>query len=107
MQKVFCVSTLNLECSYMSINKNAIVARLFFKQRCVPRQALRCHSERFMFTFNHEKITRSYEVLFGVPKSAAALGQEAILGFLEQDPDVADVRWAAYMLATVKHECAD
>jgi putative chitinase len=26
---------------------------------------------------------------------------------LSEDPDITDIRWAAYMLATVKHECAD
>src|SRR2546425_7013486 len=31
----------------------------------------------------------------------------ALLGFLAADPDISDVRWAAYLLATVKHECAD
>lgn len=60
-----------------------------------------------MFTFDHDKFARSYEASFEAPKSAAAFGQEAILGFFEQDPDIVDVRWAAYMLATVKHECAD
>jgi putative chitinase len=60
-----------------------------------------------MFTFDHDKFARSYEASFGALKSAAAFGQEAILGFVEQDPDIVDVRWAAYMLATVKHECAD
>jgi putative chitinase len=32
---------------------------------------------------------------------------DRLLGFLEQDKGVSDVRWAAYMLATVKEECAD
>jgi putative chitinase len=34
-------------------------------------------------------------------------GLELLLGFIEADPEITDVRWAAYMLATVKHECAD
>src|SRR5450432_764022 len=60
-----------------------------------------------MFTFDHDKFSRSYGASFGAPTPAAASGQEVILGLLEQDPDISDVRWAAYMLATVKHECAD
>jgi hypothetical protein len=60
-----------------------------------------------MFAFNHDEFSRSYKASFGAPKPAAAAGQEALLGFLEEDPDIADVRWAAYMLATIKHECAD
>jgi hypothetical protein len=34
-------------------------------------------------------------------------GLEQLLTFIELDPDVTDIRWAAYMLATVKWECAD
>ena len=34
-------------------------------------------------------------------------GLEHILGLMEQDADLSDIRHAAYMLATVKHECAD
>jgi hypothetical protein len=34
-------------------------------------------------------------------------GLERLLAFIELDPDVTDIRWAAYMLATVKWECAD
>ena len=34
-------------------------------------------------------------------------GMDKLLGFLEQDKDVSDLRWAAYMLATVKEECAN
>ena len=40
-------------------------------------------------------------------KQAQVDGLEALLAGFEQDADVTDVRWAAYMLATVKHECAD
>jgi len=42
-----------------------------------------------------------------VPETGVGFGLDALLGFLELDPDISDVRWAAYMLATVKHECAD
>lgn len=34
-------------------------------------------------------------------------GLIGLLRAIELDPDVRDIRWAAYMLATVKHECAD
>lgn len=33
-------------------------------------------------------------------------GLQAILTGIQEDPDVTDVRWAAYMLATVRWECA-
>jgi hypothetical protein len=34
-------------------------------------------------------------------------GLSALLSFMEQDAHVTDLRWFAYMLATVKHECAN
>jgi putative chitinase len=34
-------------------------------------------------------------------------GLDQLLCFIEQDPDVTDHRWAAYMLTTVKTECAN
>jgi len=34
-------------------------------------------------------------------------GIENLLDFVERDPGLTDLRWVAYMLATVKHECAD
>jgi hypothetical protein len=44
----------------------------------------------------------------GAPKDATPQkGLEFLLQSLEQDIFVTDIRWAAYMLATVKHECAD
>lgn len=46
------------------------------------------------------------------PKAGALVqsqvdGLNALLGFIEDDPAIIYLRWAAYMLATVKHECAD
>ena len=34
-------------------------------------------------------------------------GLEKLLDFLENDLELTDLRWVAYMMATVKHECAD
>lgn len=34
-------------------------------------------------------------------------GLQELLGFIEEDQEIQDVRWAAYMLATTKHETAD
>lgn len=48
-----------------------------------------------------------YRDRFGRLRQRQVDGLEALLGFLEGDEEVVDVRWAAYMLATVKHECAD
>ncbi|MGO4808256.1 hypothetical protein AB4156_01470 [Cupriavidus sp. 2MCAB6] len=57
--------------------------------------------------FNHQTFYTAYEQAFA-PLSAPKLsGLDRLLGFVQLDPDVVDVRWVAYMLATVKHECAD
>ncbi|MES2072148.1 MAG: hypothetical protein V4488_17465 [Pseudomonadota bacterium] len=57
--------------------------------------------------FNHQTFFSEYEKQF-VPLSAPKLsGLDQLLGFVQLDPDVNDPRWVAYMLATVKHECAD
>ena len=39
--------------------------------------------------------------------TSQASGVENLLDFVEHDPGLTDLRWVAYMLATVKHECAD
>ncbi|MGZ3184026.1 MAG: hypothetical protein ACXU8N_16425 [Telluria sp.] len=57
--------------------------------------------------FNHQAFFAAYEERFAplpVPRRA---GLDQLLGFLQLDPDVPDLRSAAYLLATVKHECAD
>jgi putative chitinase len=60
--------------------------------------------------FDRAKFFKSYTNEFGhfsktdQPKID---GLEFLLTQIEQDAEITDVRWAAYMLATVKHECAD
>lgn len=48
--------------------------------------------EQYLHTFGHL-----------TPTGGAALGK--LLTFIEDDPDINDVRWAAYMLSTVRIEC--
>jgi putative chitinase len=57
--------------------------------------------------FDHAKFISLYELQYGGLDSSQALGLSELLSFLERDNHVNDVRWAAYMLATVKHECAE
>lgn len=58
--------------------------------------------------FNHQTFFTEYENGFNVRLSAPQVsGLDRLLGFVQLDPDVFDVRWVAYMFATVKHECAD
>jgi len=72
-----------------------------------PRRAQGLCKELGMFTFDHARFSQSYETAFGRLGPAAVSGQETLLRLVEQDPDVTDVRWVAYMFATVKHECAN
>lgn len=59
-----------------------------------------------------DKISRkaffdSYRTAWGRLTPSQVSGLEILLGALEADPRVTDLRHAAYMLATVRHECAD
>ncbi|WP_420129737.1 SH3 domain-containing protein [Longimicrobium sp.] len=50
----------------------------------------------------------AYEAAFGaITKPERKAGFDKLLGAAESDPHITDIRWLAYMLATVKHECAD
>lgn len=57
--------------------------------------------------FDHARFFQIYKDTFGPLKQSQVDGLETLLQCIEQDQDVTDVRWAAYMMATVKHECAD
>ena len=49
----------------------------------------------------------AYENRFTPMPVPARAGMQQLLVFLGQDAALRDARWVAYMLATVKHECAD
>jgi hypothetical protein len=48
-----------------------------------------------------------YEFSYGALNAQQSEGLRVLLRFLSEDPEVTDLRWAAYMLATVKWECGD
>lgn len=56
---------------------------------------------------NHQSFFLAYEERFGPLAAPKRSGLDVLLGYLQLDPAIEDIRWAAYMLATVKHECAD
>ncbi|HEX2206458.1 MAG TPA: SH3 domain-containing protein [Longimicrobium sp.] len=57
---------------------------------------------------DRQKFFAAYEAAFGaITKPERKAGLDTILGAAEGDPQITDLRWLAYMLATVKHECAD
>jgi hypothetical protein len=62
-----------------------------------------------VLSFDNDKFIASYRAAFPVPSlnDSASSGLKNLLGFLSEDSDVSDIRWAAYMLATAKHECAN
>lgn len=47
-----------------------------------------------------------YRKAFGPLTQAQVVGLNALIAFIEDDP-LPDIRWTAYLLATIKHECAD
>lgn len=57
--------------------------------------------------FDRQKFFASYTAAFGALSQAQQDGLNALLAAAEGDTDITDIRWLAYMLATVKHECAD
>jgi len=48
-----------------------------------------------------------YEFTYGRLSDAQRKGLSSLLARMAADPDITDLRWAAYMAATVKHECTD
>lgn len=57
--------------------------------------------------FDHSAFLKQYRTVFGNLGQSQASGLEDLLANVGLDQDVTDLRWIAYMLATVKHECAD
>lgn len=57
--------------------------------------------------FDHDRFINLYKSAYGALDNIQTCGLSRLLGFSEKDNHVNDVRWAAYMLATVKHECAN
>jgi hypothetical protein len=57
---------------------------------------------------NHTRFFDSYRSAYGKLKQSTVTGIELLSRQMEADIDaIEDLRWAAYMFATVKHECAD
>ncbi|HYR11170.1 MAG TPA: glycoside hydrolase family 19 protein, partial [Longimicrobium sp.] len=57
---------------------------------------------------DRQKFFAAYEAAFGaITKPERKAGLDTLLGAAEGDSQITDIRWLAYMLATVKHECAD
>lgn len=57
--------------------------------------------------FDRQKFFDAYAAAFGALPESKQAGLDALLAAAEADADITDIRWLAYMFATVKHECAD
>jgi hypothetical protein len=56
---------------------------------------------------DRDRFFASYAAAFGALSQPQTDGLNAILDAAEADAEITDIRWLAYMLATVKWECAD
>lgn len=54
---------------------------------------------------DRQKFIDAYRKEFGKLDQSQSEGLDQFLGFIEADKEMCDVRWAAYVLATVFHEC--
>lgn len=59
-----------------------------------------------MLDFDVDAICAGYTQKSPVLTKNAQSGLQTLLAAIQDDPSVTDVRWAAYMLATVRWECA-
>jgi putative chitinase len=56
---------------------------------------------------DHTTFFNGYRTAYGRLTQGAVTGIELLGRNMEADPNLKSLQWAAYMLATVKHECAD
>jgi len=62
-----------------------------------------------VFRFDDQKLSKEFTGAFPRPAQTVSplAGVGKLVRTLGDDPDIIDLRWAAYMLATVKLECAN
>jgi hypothetical protein len=60
-----------------------------------------------MLNIDPDEFCKTYVNANSGLSASAQSGLHSILSAMATDPDLSDIRWAAYMLATVKHECAN
>jgi hypothetical protein len=60
-----------------------------------------------MLNLDSEAFTKAYAELNASLSPKALTGFSTLANCVAADENIADARWAAYMLATVKHECAN
>ncbi len=60
-----------------------------------------------MVRIDATKFFNGYRDAYGRLSQSTVAGIELLGGHMTSDPELTNVQWAAYMLATVKHECAN
>lgn len=60
-----------------------------------------------VFGIDHGRFLTAYEREFGDLQPEARAGIDGLLHLVDADTGLADLRWAAYILATIKHETDD
>ena len=60
---------------------------------------------RAKLKIDRKKFFQAYNATFGKLDRKQMQGLHALLAAAEADPHLTDIRWLAYMLATVQHEC--
>ena len=60
-----------------------------------------------MLNLYADAFCKAYNDAHPLMSEQAIQGLSALVAALVEDPNISDLRWAAYMLATVKHECAN
>jgi hypothetical protein len=56
-------------------------------------------------TVNDGAFLKLYDLQFGILGASQRAGLTKLIDYINQDLEIRDVGWCAYMLATVKHEC--
>jgi hypothetical protein len=56
---------------------------------------------------DHTAFFNGYRAAYGKLSQGVVSGLELLGRNMESDPELKNLQWAAYMLATVKHECSD
>lgn len=79
------------------------------KQQCVNYLPTGFSNNQFLPTFSTDQFLNLYARQFPSPALAGTKrdGLKSLVDRIIKDSDINDLRWAAYMLATVKHECAN
>jgi len=79
------------------------------RRQCVDYFPKGFSKNQFIPTFSTDQFLDLYARQFPSPALAGTKrdGLKKLVDAIVKDSDISDLRWAAYMLATVKHECAN